>query len=262
MSNSTRKHINRLCNELHRREQRRTVLVESRDAGRPDGEPSFHCYVGQELQARLTCKKLGVFKNVLYSVQSISRHDAVLRMSPEYSDGPQNASFPLAELARYFRMAYAVVYMNVQGRTIREGAVVLWNTLRGACPHRYLTMRHFVMGLQRVVDPRNLKIASYEQEREFLGAEARLLRVTPLAKWKTTAQMIAIAVLFLGTGLAYLEDGRPPVAGEGDLRAGLSWAALATHAGLVLIWVAGVLTALTGWDYFRKALPFLTEDRR
>lgn len=171
MSNSTRKHINRLCNELHRREQRRTVLVESRDAGRPDGEPSFHCYVGQELQARLTCKKMGVFKNVLYSVQSISRHDAVLRMSPEYSDSPQNASFPLAELARYFRMAYAVVYMNVQGRTIREGAVVLWNTLRGACPHRYLTMRHFVMGLQRVVDPRNLKIASYQQEREFLGAE-------------------------------------------------------------------------------------------
>lgn len=98
--------------------------------------------------------------------------------------------------------------------------------------------------------------------REFLGAEAKLLKVTPLAKWKTTAQMIAIAVLFLGTGLAYLEDGRPPVAGEGDLRAGVSLAALATHAGLALIWVAGLLTAITGWDYFRKALPYLKEDRR
>lgn len=97
--------------------------------------------------------------------------------------------------------------------------------------------------------------------REFLGAEAKLLKVTPLAKWKTTAQMIAIAVLFLGTGLAYLEDGRPPVAGEGDLREGFSWAALATHAGLALIWVAGLLTAITGWDYFRKARPYLKEDR-
>jgi len=97
--------------------------------------------------------------------------------------------------------------------------------------------------------------------REFLGAEAKLLKVTPLAKWKTTAQMIAIAVLFLGTGLAYLEDGRPPLAGEGDLRAGVSLAALATHAGLALIWVAGLLTAITGWDYFRKALPYLKEDR-
>ena len=97
--------------------------------------------------------------------------------------------------------------------------------------------------------------------REFLGAEAKLLKVTPLAKWKTTAQMIAIAVLFLGTGLAYLEDGRPPLAGEGDLRAGFSWAALATHTGLALIWIAGLLTAITGWDYFRKSLPYLKEDR-
>jgi len=97
--------------------------------------------------------------------------------------------------------------------------------------------------------------------REYLGADAGRLKVTNLAKWKTTAQMIAIAVLFLGTGLAYIEDGRPQVVGEGGLRAGVSWAALATHAGLVLIWVAAVLTAATGWDYFRKALPLLSEDR-
>jgi len=32
--------------------------------------------------------------------------------------------------------------------------------------------------------------------REFLGDEAKLLQVTKLAKWKTTAQMVAIAVLF------------------------------------------------------------------
>jgi hypothetical protein len=36
--------------------------VESPDATRPDGEPSFHCYTGQQLQARVTCKKLGVYK--------------------------------------------------------------------------------------------------------------------------------------------------------------------------------------------------------
>ena len=40
--------------------------------------------------------------------------------------------------------------------------------------------------------------------REFLGAKAGLLTVTKLAKWKTTAQMVAIATLFLGTGLEYL----------------------------------------------------------
>ena len=41
--------------------------------------------------------------------------------------------------------------------------------------------------------------------REFLGAKAGLLQVTKLAKWKTTAQMVAIAVLFLGTGLEHIE---------------------------------------------------------
>ncbi|NCU20269.1 CDP-diacylglycerol--glycerol-3-phosphate 3-phosphatidyltransferase [Candidatus Falkowbacteria bacterium] len=93
--------------------------------------------------------------------------------------------------------------------------------------------------------------------REFLGAEAGKLKVTKLAKWKTTAQMVAISVLFLGTGLDYLEPGRAPRAGEGDLPTGLSPADLANHAGLALIWIAAALTLVTGWDYFRKSLPYL-----
>ncbi|OCX66513.1 CDP-diacylglycerol--glycerol-3-phosphate 3-phosphatidyltransferase [Thioclava sp. SK-1] len=93
--------------------------------------------------------------------------------------------------------------------------------------------------------------------REFLGADAGRLKVTKLAKWKTTAQMVAIAILFLGTGLDYMQTGRPPRAGEGELPDGLTLADLATHLGVFLIWVAAVLTAITGWDYFTKALPFL-----
>ena len=34
----------------------------------------------------------------------------------------------------------------------------------------------------------------------------------------------------------------------------------ATWAGLALIWIAALLTALTGWDYFPKSLPFLKDD--
>ncbi|MFT3690605.1 CDP-diacylglycerol--glycerol-3-phosphate 3-phosphatidyltransferase [Paenirhodobacter sp.] len=98
--------------------------------------------------------------------------------------------------------------------------------------------------------------------REYLGADAKLLKVTKLAKWKTTAQMVAIAVLFLGTGLDYLEKGRAPRAGEGDLPTGVGLADMANHVGLALIWVAAVLTAVTGWDYFRKALPFLRDHER
>ena len=109
--------------------------------------------------------------------------------------------------------------------------------------------------------------------REFLGATAGLLKVTQLAKWKTTAQMVAIAVLFLATGLEHLEgiarQGLTPEqyadlvsAGQADpirscgVRGCSSYATL---AGLILIWIAALLTALTGWDYFRKSLPHLKD---
>jgi CDP-diacylglycerol--glycerol-3-phosphate 3-phosphatidyltransferase len=110
--------------------------------------------------------------------------------------------------------------------------------------------------------------------REFLGAKAGLLKVTKLAKWKTTAQMVAIAVLFLGTGLEYLNgvamQGMTPEQYTEAVQAGLAdpiracgkrdCASLAGDVGLVLMWIAALLTAMTGWEYFRKALPFLKED--
>jgi CDP-diacylglycerol--glycerol-3-phosphate 3-phosphatidyltransferase len=93
--------------------------------------------------------------------------------------------------------------------------------------------------------------------REFLGDKSRKLAVTNLAKWKTTLQMVAISVLFLGTGLSYVAQGQPPRVGE----TGIVWSgsidAIANHIGLILIWIAAGLTAWTGWDYFVKALPYL-----
>jgi CDP-diacylglycerol--glycerol-3-phosphate 3-phosphatidyltransferase len=110
--------------------------------------------------------------------------------------------------------------------------------------------------------------------REFLGAKAGLLQVTKLAKWKTTAQMVAIAVLFLGTGLEHLEgiarQGMTPDQYAEAVTAGIAdpirscgargCSSIATIAGLVLIWIAALLTFATGWDYFRKALPHLKDD--
>ena len=110
--------------------------------------------------------------------------------------------------------------------------------------------------------------------REFIGAKAGTLKVTKLAKWKTTAQMVAIAVLFLGTGLEYLNgvamQGMTPEQYAEAVVQGLAdpiracgkrdCASLAGDVGLVLMWVAALLTAITGWEYFRKAGPYLKED--
>lgn len=110
--------------------------------------------------------------------------------------------------------------------------------------------------------------------REFLGAQAGLLRVTRLAKWKTTAQMVAIAVIFLGTGLEQLHLNLYYAADPRDYQAALDngaaewnliWLSLqggwyAGLTGIGLLWVAALLTLLTGIDYLRKALPFLREE--
>ena len=86
--------------------------------------------------------------------------------------------------------------------------------------------------------------------RESLGDRARTLKVTKLAKWKTTAQMIAITLLF---AKGVLEHG----AAHHWKDLGVAWAGT---GGIALLWLAALLTVVTGLDYFRKALPFLKED--
>ena len=110
--------------------------------------------------------------------------------------------------------------------------------------------------------------------REYLGDRSGLLKVTALAKWKTTAQMVAIAVLFLAMGLEYVREnaqGREHAAlletlaelGSEELNlvvvaefgGNIFW-----HFGLTLIWIAAIMTLITGWDYFRKSLPLLKDE--
>ncbi|MCH8467319.1 MAG: CDP-diacylglycerol--glycerol-3-phosphate 3-phosphatidyltransferase [Roseinatronobacter sp.] len=112
--------------------------------------------------------------------------------------------------------------------------------------------------------------------REFLGDTAGLRKVTVLAKWKTTAQMTAIAVLFLAMGLEYVREASllrshaALIATLSDIGTeDMNVVDLARQGGnfvwtlgLGLIWIAAILTLLTGWDYFRKALPFLKDDTR
>ncbi len=75
--------------------------------------------------------------------------------------------------------------------------------------------------------------------REYL-AELRVgLPVSKLAKWKTAIQMIAIGVLIVGdAGPAFL-----PVAVIGE----------------ALLWVAALLTLVTGYDYLRAGLTHMTQ---
>lgn len=109
--------------------------------------------------------------------------------------------------------------------------------------------------------------------REFLGDVAGTLKVTNLAKWKTATQMIAITFLFAqGVFEHYLgmstigmdaEIVSQILGGEISDDHGLKWKldgmVWAGWIGMVLLWIAAALTAITGFDYFRKAVPHLKD---
>lgn len=71
--------------------------------------------------------------------------------------------------------------------------------------------------------------------REFLGNTKVVLPVSRLAKWKTTIQLVALAIILLERivpGFGLVSD--------------------------LVLWLAGILTLWTGWQYLRASWPHLS----
>jgi cardiolipin synthase len=69
--------------------------------------------------------------------------------------------------------------------------------------------------------------------REFLAGVRVSVPVSQLAKWKTTIQMISLGFLIVGRfAPAFIPS---------------------TAIGDILLWIAGVLTVFTAWDYWRAS---------
>ncbi|MBI4922072.1 MAG: CDP-diacylglycerol--glycerol-3-phosphate 3-phosphatidyltransferase [Devosia nanyangense] len=71
--------------------------------------------------------------------------------------------------------------------------------------------------------------------REFMGNRAVSVPVTFLAKWKTTAQLVALFFVIV--------DGLLPSFG---------------FISSLLLWIAGGLTVWTGWQYLRSMWPYFS----
>ena len=77
--------------------------------------------------------------------------------------------------------------------------------------------------------------------REYLAGLRVGLPVSRLAKWKTAIQMVAIGVLIVGNA---------------------GWHALPIVAiGETLLWIAALLTLVTGYDYLRAGLTHIARPR-
>lgn len=77
--------------------------------------------------------------------------------------------------------------------------------------------------------------------REFLAEVRVSVPVTQLAKWKTATQLVAVGVLLAGPAADRILPGT-------------------TLMGIVLLWIAALLTLYTGWDYFRAGARHLIEE--
>lgn len=77
--------------------------------------------------------------------------------------------------------------------------------------------------------------------REYLAELRVSVPVSTLAKWKTTAQLVAVGFLLAG-------------------EAGDQVFPFTTLTGLILIWLSAVVTLYTGYDYFRAGIRHLFEE--
>jgi cardiolipin synthase (CMP-forming) len=71
--------------------------------------------------------------------------------------------------------------------------------------------------------------------REYLAELRVSVPVSTVAKWKTTLQLVAVGFLIVGPAGEFVLPGTVMI-------------------GLVLLWIAALLTLYTGWDYFRAGI--------
>lgn len=79
--------------------------------------------------------------------------------------------------------------------------------------------------------------------REFLAEVKVSVPVSRLAKWKTTAQILAVGFLIAGA------------AGDALLPVGWTF-----RIGTLLLWAAALLTIITGYDYMKASIRHLMEE--
>ena len=77
--------------------------------------------------------------------------------------------------------------------------------------------------------------------REYLAELKVSVPVSKVAKWKTTLQLVALGFLIAGRAADVIVPG-------------------ITQAGLVLLWIAALLTLYTGWDYMKAGIKHVVDE--
>ncbi|MEM6604046.1 MAG: CDP-alcohol phosphatidyltransferase family protein, partial [Pseudomonadota bacterium] len=79
--------------------------------------------------------------------------------------------------------------------------------------------------------------------REYLAATSKSLPVSYMAKWKTTAQILSLGFLVVGPGHVYIIN-----------------VPYIKMIGIILLWIAAILTLYTGYAYLKAGVIHALED--
>lgn len=133
------------------------------------------------------------------------------------------------------------IFLDPIADKIMVAAVILVLAAQGVLRGPYVGDAHVIAGL--IILIREIAVSGL---REFLGGLQVSVPVSRLAKWKTTFQLLALGSLILGQGLP-----------QWNVMIGTIEANVPHTVGLVTLWAAAVMTAITGWDYLRVGLKHM-----
>lgn len=133
------------------------------------------------------------------------------------------------------------IFLDPIADKIMVAAVILVLAAQGVLRGPYVGDAHVIAGL--IILIREIAVSGL---REFLGGLQVSVPVSRLAKWKTTFQLLALGSLILGQGLP-----------QWNVMIGTIEANVPHAVGLVTLWAAAVMTAITGWDYLRVGLKHM-----
>ncbi len=138
------------------------------------------------------------------------------------------------------------IFLDPIADKIMVAAVILILTAQGYLRGPYVGDMHVIAGL--VILIREIAVSGL---REFLGGLQVSVPVSKLAKWKTAFQLISLGALVAGGAV----HGQPcQVPGDACASVAETW----IHViGLTTLWLAAILTCITGWDYLRVGLKHM-----
>ena len=152
ISHARRMQINGVMNRLAFQEYNGPYIEIARpDKFKGKNQPQdYYCFPGQVLIGHSDCSK-EIVNGSFYRVEAVAPDEVTLFAM----DLGYELIVPINTMETRLRLAHALAYASVQGRTFREAHVRLWDTT-----HKYFSKTHLLVGISRATAGRYVDVGA------------------------------------------------------------------------------------------------------